>query len=125
MSFCYQCGHALKSDVETSCPGCGIDLRHYNDQNIKSETGYNFSSEFKRNTNVTPSSGTAIFDDQLLNYTIIENTIIFDNTGDLSLQVLDLFQRLSHNSNLLYQLLSNNFQKNEDRLKNSGTFLMH
>ena len=64
---------------------------------------------------ITPYSGTAIFDDQLLNYTINENTIIFDDTGDASVQVLDLFQRLSHKSNLLYQLLADNFQKNENK----------
>jgi tetratricopeptide (TPR) repeat protein len=122
MSFCHQCGYALKLDEETSCPSCGIDLKHSNDQNNSNETDYAISSESNENTNFTPYSGTANFDDQLLDYTIIENTIIFDNTGDLSLKVSDLFQRLSHNSNLLYQLMSNNFQHNEDKAQELRDF---
>ena len=122
MSFCHQCGHALKSDVETTCPSCGIDLKHNSDQNNANETDYAVRPESNENTNLTPYSGTANFDDQLLNYTIIENTLIFDNTGDSSLKVLDLFQRLSHNSNLLYQLMSNNFQQNEEKAQELRDF---
>ena len=115
MSFCHQCGYTLESDAETICPGCGIDLRPSNDQNNTNETSYTYSPESVGDINITPYSGTALFDDQSIKYTIIENTIIFDDTGDVSGQVLDLFQRLSHKSNLLYQLLADNFQKNEEK----------
>ena len=96
-------------------PAVESSLRHPNDQNNTDETGYISSPESTSDTNTTPYSGTAIFDDQLLNYTLIENTIIFDDKEDASAQILDLFQRLSHKSNLLYQLLADNFQKNEDK----------
>ena len=54
MSSCHQCGYSLESDAETICPGCGIDLRHSNDQNNTNETGYNSSTESTRDTNNTP-----------------------------------------------------------------------
>ena len=115
MSSCHQCGYSLESDAETICPGCGIDLRPPNDQNNTNENGNISSAESNRDTNDTSTSGTAIFDDQLLNYTMNDNTIIFDDKADASVQISDLFQRLSHKSNLLYQLLADNFQKNESK----------
>ena len=75
MSSCHQCGYSLESDAETICPGCGIDLRPPNDQNNTNETGNISSAESNRDTNDTSTSGTAIFDDQLLNYTMNDNTI--------------------------------------------------
>ena len=117
MSFCHQCGYSLESDNETICPGCGIDLRPSNDQNSTNEAGNISSSESIKDINDTPTSGTATFDDQPLNYTIVENTIIFDDKGDASVGVSDLFQRLSRKSNLLYQLLADNYQKNENKAK--------
>ena len=64
MSLCHQCGYALESDAGTICPGCGIDLRPSNDQNNTNETGYISSPESIEDTNITPYSGTASFDDQ-------------------------------------------------------------
>ena len=40
-------------------------------------------------------------------------------------KISDLFQRLSHKSNLLYQLLADNFQKNESKAQELQDFLLH
>ena len=115
MSFCHQCGYSLDSDVGTICPGCGIDLRPPTDQDNTNETGQISSPQSTEGINDTPSSGTAIFDDQPLNYTIFENTVIFDDKSEGSVKLLELLQTLSHKSNLLYQLLADNFQKNKNK----------